>query len=145
LCLVCYSVVFMGRETGPLHLLAPNLLTGGKGADLVIRGNVVLNNPDRRLRLQAPCRLRPLPVASIHLHLTHPLHRRPSAAPRVDQTPPVASVDQTPLVASVDAAPCVDQPLLHRRPGKHRWPGSESSRDWADISIVAIIILVRKQ
>ena len=33
----------MGRETGSLHL-APLLLTGGKGADLVIRGNVVLNN-----------------------------------------------------------------------------------------------------
>ena len=37
------SVVLMGRETGSLHLLAPLLLTGGKGADLVIRGNVVLN------------------------------------------------------------------------------------------------------
>jgi hypothetical protein len=37
------SVVLMGRETGPLQLLAPLLLTGGKGADLVIRGNVVLN------------------------------------------------------------------------------------------------------
>jgi hypothetical protein len=33
----------MERETGSLHLLAPLLLTGGKGADLVIRGNVVLN------------------------------------------------------------------------------------------------------
>jgi hypothetical protein len=33
----------MGRKTGPLHLLAPLLLPGGKGADLVIRGNVVLN------------------------------------------------------------------------------------------------------
>jgi hypothetical protein len=38
-----FSVVLMGRETGSLHLLAPLLLTGGKGADLVIRGNVVLN------------------------------------------------------------------------------------------------------
>jgi hypothetical protein len=28
---------------GSLQLLAPNLLTGGKGADLAIRGNVVLN------------------------------------------------------------------------------------------------------
>jgi hypothetical protein len=37
------SVVLMGRETGSLHLLVPLLLTGGKGADLVIRGNVVLN------------------------------------------------------------------------------------------------------
>jgi hypothetical protein len=35
--------VLKGRETGYLHLLAPLLLTGGKGADLVIRGNVVLN------------------------------------------------------------------------------------------------------
>jgi hypothetical protein len=34
----------MGRETGSLHLLAPLLLTGGKGADLVVRGNVVLNS-----------------------------------------------------------------------------------------------------
>jgi hypothetical protein len=33
----------MGRETGFLQLLAPLLLTGGKGADLVIRGDVVLN------------------------------------------------------------------------------------------------------
>jgi hypothetical protein len=41
----CVSyVVLMGRETGYLHLLAPLLLTGGKGADLVIRGNVVLNS-----------------------------------------------------------------------------------------------------
>ena len=38
------SVVLMGRETGPLQLLASLLLTGGKGADLVIRGNVVLNS-----------------------------------------------------------------------------------------------------
>jgi hypothetical protein len=34
----------MGSETGYLHLLAPLLLTGGKGTDLVIRGNVVLNS-----------------------------------------------------------------------------------------------------
>jgi hypothetical protein len=33
----------MGRETGHLQLLASLLLTGGKGTDLVIRGNVVLN------------------------------------------------------------------------------------------------------
>jgi hypothetical protein len=33
----------MRRETGLLQLLAPLLLTGGKGADLVIRGNIVLN------------------------------------------------------------------------------------------------------
>jgi hypothetical protein len=36
----------MGRETGTLQLLVPNLLTGGKGADLMIRGNVVLNRND---------------------------------------------------------------------------------------------------
>jgi hypothetical protein len=35
--------MLMGRETGPLQLLVPLLLTGGEGADLVIRGNVVLN------------------------------------------------------------------------------------------------------
>jgi hypothetical protein len=40
-CVSC--VVLMGRETSSLHLLAPLLLTGGKEADLVIRGNVVLN------------------------------------------------------------------------------------------------------
>jgi hypothetical protein len=34
----------MERETGSLQLLAPLLLTGGKGADLVICGNVVLNS-----------------------------------------------------------------------------------------------------
>ena len=38
----------MGRETGFLQLLAPLLLTGGKGADLVIRGNVVLNTLSAR-------------------------------------------------------------------------------------------------
>jgi hypothetical protein len=44
-CVSCVSsVVLMERETGLLQLLAPLLLTGGKGADLVIRGNVVLNN-----------------------------------------------------------------------------------------------------
>jgi hypothetical protein len=37
------SVVLMGRETSSLRLLASLLLTGGKGADLVIHGNVVLN------------------------------------------------------------------------------------------------------
>jgi hypothetical protein len=43
-CVSCvFSVVLMEREMGPLQLLAPLLLTGGKGADLVIRGNVVLN------------------------------------------------------------------------------------------------------
>jgi hypothetical protein len=40
--------VLMGRETGTLQLLAPLLLTGGKGADLVIRGNVVLNTLSAR-------------------------------------------------------------------------------------------------
>jgi hypothetical protein len=34
----------MGRETSPLQLLASLLLTGGKGADLVIHGNVFLNS-----------------------------------------------------------------------------------------------------
>jgi hypothetical protein len=38
----------MGRETSSLQLLAPLLLTGGKGADLVIRGNVVLNTLSAR-------------------------------------------------------------------------------------------------
>jgi hypothetical protein len=38
----------MGRETGLLQVLAPLLLTGGKGADLVIRGNVVLNTLSAR-------------------------------------------------------------------------------------------------
>jgi hypothetical protein len=40
----------MGRETGHLQLVAPLLLTGGKGADLVIRGNVVLNKIDSFFR-----------------------------------------------------------------------------------------------
>jgi hypothetical protein len=48
-CVSCVSsVVLMGRETGPLQLLASLLLTGGKGADLVIRGNVVLNTLSAR-------------------------------------------------------------------------------------------------
>jgi hypothetical protein len=38
----------MGRETDSLHLLAPLLLTGGKRADLVIRGNIVLNTLSAR-------------------------------------------------------------------------------------------------
>jgi hypothetical protein len=43
-CVSCVScVVLMGRETSLLQLLASLLLTGGKGADLVIRVNVVLN------------------------------------------------------------------------------------------------------
>jgi hypothetical protein len=44
LCLVCFTVVLLGMDTGLPRLLTPNLLTGGKGADLVIRGNVVLNS-----------------------------------------------------------------------------------------------------
>jgi hypothetical protein len=39
----------MGRETGPLQLLAPLLLTGGKGTDLVICVNIVLNNIDMKM------------------------------------------------------------------------------------------------
>jgi hypothetical protein len=42
--------MLMGRETGLLQLLAPNLLTGGKEADLVIRGNVVLNKANVEMR-----------------------------------------------------------------------------------------------
>jgi hypothetical protein len=45
------SVVLLGRDTGSLQLLAPLLLTGGKGADLVIRGDVVLNKIDFSLPL----------------------------------------------------------------------------------------------
>jgi hypothetical protein len=48
MCLVCFTVVLLGRDTGLLQLLAPLLLTGGKGADLVIRGNVVLNTLSAR-------------------------------------------------------------------------------------------------
>jgi hypothetical protein len=48
------TVVYMGRETGLLQLLAPLLLTGGKIADLVIRGNLVIN------RLEC-CRWRSIP------------------------------------------------------------------------------------
>jgi hypothetical protein len=40
---VCSSVVLLGREMGPVQLLAPLLLTEGKGADMMIRCNVVLN------------------------------------------------------------------------------------------------------
>jgi hypothetical protein len=47
------SVVLMRRETGSLHLLAPLLLTGGKGADLVIRGNKV------QMQFVSPCTLSP--------------------------------------------------------------------------------------
>jgi hypothetical protein len=48
-CALCVSsVVLMRRKTSSLQLLAPLLLTGGKGADLVIRGNVVLNTLSAR-------------------------------------------------------------------------------------------------
>jgi hypothetical protein len=47
MCLVCYSVVLLGRETSFLQLLTPLLLMGGKVADLVIRDDVVLNNTNR--------------------------------------------------------------------------------------------------
>jgi hypothetical protein len=67
------SVVLLGRDTGLPHLLAPNLLTGGKGADLVIRGDVVLNSWHPPIPMQCkftPCNhslysksgLLPLPV-----------------------------------------------------------------------------------
>ena len=42
------SVVLLGMETGSLQLLASLLLTGGKGADLVIRGDVILNTLSTR-------------------------------------------------------------------------------------------------
>jgi hypothetical protein len=48
MCFVCFTVVLLGRDTGLPHLLTPNMLTGGKGADLVIRGNVVLNTLSTR-------------------------------------------------------------------------------------------------
>jgi hypothetical protein len=48
-CVSCVSsVVLMERETGTLQLLAPLLLTGGKEADLVIRGDVDLNTLSAR-------------------------------------------------------------------------------------------------
>jgi hypothetical protein len=55
-CLVCFLCRAYGRETGSLHLLAPLLLTGGKRADLVIRGNVVLNRvePSQTLSVCLP-------------------------------------------------------------------------------------------
>jgi hypothetical protein len=40
--------VLLGKDTGLARLLVPNLLTGGKGADLVIRGNVVLSTLSTR-------------------------------------------------------------------------------------------------
>jgi hypothetical protein len=55
----------MRRETDYLQLLAPQLLTGGKGADLVIRGNVIiLNNPHStfvKLRRDSSCEKTILP------------------------------------------------------------------------------------
>jgi hypothetical protein len=36
--------VLLGRDMSLPHLLAPNLLMGGKGADLMIRGNIVINS-----------------------------------------------------------------------------------------------------
>jgi hypothetical protein len=45
------SVGLLGRETGLPHLLVPNLLTGGKRADVVISGNIVLNTLSTRSTL----------------------------------------------------------------------------------------------
>jgi hypothetical protein len=42
MCLVCF-LVLLGRDMGISRLLMPNLLTGEKGTDLMIRDNVVLN------------------------------------------------------------------------------------------------------
>jgi hypothetical protein len=72
-CVSCVSsVVILGRETDPLQLLAPLLLTGGKGADLVIRGNVVLNNGDTTaFRLSST-----VPPKFFLLYLTHVSHQR---------------------------------------------------------------------
>jgi hypothetical protein len=66
LCLVCFSVVLMGRETGLLQLLAPNLLTGGKWSDLMIRGNVVLNT---NIPLPRPC----IHIGLVHLFVSVPV------------------------------------------------------------------------
>jgi hypothetical protein len=57
----------MERETSSLHLLAPLLLTGGNEADLVIRGNVVLNNDN--LHLRVPRAAPPLPPCRFQLVL----------------------------------------------------------------------------
>jgi hypothetical protein len=40
----------MKRETGSLQFIAPLLLTGGNGVDLVICGNVVLNTIKTQLQ-----------------------------------------------------------------------------------------------
>jgi hypothetical protein len=66
------SVVLMGRETGSLHLLVPLLLTGGKGADLVIRGNVFLNT------LSARSTLTLLRGSDLHQLFVKPAGPRPS-------------------------------------------------------------------
>jgi hypothetical protein len=47
----------MGRETGTLQLLAPLLLMGGKGADLVIRGNIVLNKYNNYGTMYSYCKM----------------------------------------------------------------------------------------
>jgi hypothetical protein len=66
----------MGRETGSLQLLAPLLLTGGKGTDLMIRGNVVLNRSDLSCSaaLAAHAYLVPLPqpAADLQCYLLGP-------------------------------------------------------------------------
>jgi hypothetical protein len=42
--LVCFSVVILKKKTGLQHLLAFKLLTKEKKTNLVIRGNIVLND-----------------------------------------------------------------------------------------------------
>jgi hypothetical protein len=48
LSIVCFSIVLLGRDMDLPQLLASVLLTGGKGADLVIHGNVVMNTLSAR-------------------------------------------------------------------------------------------------
>jgi hypothetical protein len=86
----------MGRETGSLQLLAPLLLTEGKGADLVIRGNVVLNTLDLSASLSPsllayPCRQTCINRGSLFTHTSREssrlqpvhilIHRAPQARP----------------------------------------------------------------
>jgi hypothetical protein len=58
------------------RLLAPNLLTGGKGADLVIRDNVLLNNQH----------LHALPLG--HKTLAHAYQHHPCLLPCTRESAP---------------------------------------------------------
>jgi hypothetical protein len=109
--------VLLGKDTGLPHLLAPNLLTGGKRADLVIRGDVVLNRTNLQYQLYTwPEGQR----SSLNQDCTCPranCNQRPirnSQDGRRRARPPGSALEQTQPLLSTLVASCIGQfqPIL---------------------------------